>query len=513
MLQAMNNAVSGVQAHMTELDIIGNNVANVNTVAFKASRTVFKEVLAETLRPASGPTSGGMGGVNPFQVGLGVYVGSADPNLAQGSLQATGKATDVAIQGNGYLMASDGSQTYYTRDGSLYLDSAGNLVTSGSGERVLGWTADPNTGKIDTSANITKDSSIKLLPGQTSIAKATSSVEMGGNLDASAATGTVVPGKTINIYDSRGLSHAISVNFVKSSTPGSWFWYADSADRQPATAASITPAGSFAPPSSSTTISVNNTSITVDPTDTAGTLAAKINNAGAGVTATASGGQLSLTSLATGTGNTISVNVPSGYTAADIFGTGYTPADGTGAPLGSGTVVFDVNGKSTTTTQTSSLTLADGNGATNPLNFTLDFSGVGSLAGSTTIAAATQDGLPLGTLDSFSIDKNGVINGLFTNGATKPLAQLALADFRNPGGLENLGNDLWQATSNSGLAQVGEPGAGGAGSISSGFLESSNVDLPTQFSDMIVAERGFQANAKVITTSEDVLQTLIDMKR
>ncbi len=125
MLQAMFNGVSGVQAHKTALDIIGNNVANVNTIAFKANRIVFKDAISQTLRPATQPTQTGIGGTNPFQVGLGVSVGSADPDLRQGSMQPTNKSTDVAIEGNGFLITSDGSQKYYTRDGSFYIDSAG----------------------------------------------------------------------------------------------------------------------------------------------------------------------------------------------------------------------------------------------------------------------------------------------------------------------------------------------------------------------------------------------------
>ncbi|MEI6915272.1 MAG: flagellar hook-basal body complex protein, partial [Armatimonadota bacterium] len=239
MLQAMFNGVSGVQAHKTQLDIIGNNVANVNTVAFKSSRTVFKDVISQTLRTATQPSDSGLGGTNPFQVGLGVTAGAADLVLSQGTLQPTGKSTDVAIEGSGFLLASDGNQKYYTRDGSFYLDSAGNLVTSGSGLHVLGWTADESTGAIDTSLTISQESTIKVLVGQSSIAKETSIVELGGNLNAAADPGDVIP-TGFDVYDTHGSAHRLTVNFTKTSDPGVWRWEATSPDRSTATASSVT---------------------------------------------------------------------------------------------------------------------------------------------------------------------------------------------------------------------------------------------------------------------------------
>ncbi len=517
MLQAMFNGVSGVQAHKTELDIIGNNVANVNTIAFKASRTVFKDVISQTLRSATQPSQSGLGGTNPFQVGLGAYVGAADLILSQGSMQPTGKVTDVAIEGNGFLMASDGNQSYYTRDGSFYLDSAGNLVSTGSGFHVLGWTADTGTGTIDTSKSIDKNSTIKVLVGQTAIAKATANLELGGNLDASTPAGTDARPLSLDVYDSRGVSHQLTLSFTKSTANGTWFWNSTSPDQATATSAVVAPSAAFTAPASTATFTLNHVTISIDSSETSTSLVNKINGSGAGVIASADGsGRITLTSVAKGTGTAPTMSVTgggAGYTLGSIFGASYTNTSGSGSPMGFGTIVFDAYGKPTTTSVDINIPLFHSDGAINPMPITIDFTAMSQLAGDDTVQAARQDGLKLGTLESFSIGKDGIITGRFSNGISQSLAQLAMADFRNSAGLAKAGNNMWLETSNSGLAQVGTPSNGSRGRIAAGFLESSNVDLPTEFTNMIVAQRGFQANARVITTSDEVLQELVQLKR
>lgn len=513
MLQAMFNGVSGVQAHKTQLDVIGNNVANVNTIAFKGSRTVFKDVVSQTIRSSSQPTENGLGGTNPFQIGLGVFVGASDVNMAQGSMQPTGRVTDIAIEGNGFLMATDGIQKYYTRDGSFYLDSAGYLVATGSGFHVLGWHADPETGEINNSDTITEASVIRVLVGQMSIAKGTTEVDFGGNLNASRALGGSVPPKVFDIYDSHGVAHKLSMNFVKSSAPSTFYWYADCPDRVSATSARITPAGNWTAPAATSVIALNHTNVTIQPTDTIHTFVDKINAAGAGVVATTDGTRVTLTSQAKGSDVAITMTPGGGYTMNDIFGAGHTVAAGTGAPIGHGLITFDAFGNPLIRQGAVSITLANPDGAVNPMNIAIDFSRVTMLAGEDTVDASRQDGLALGTLESYSIGKDGIITGRFTNGLSKSLAQLAMADFRNSAGLAKAGNNLWLETSNSGLAQIGPPANGSRGRIASGFLEISNVDLPTEFTNMIIAQRGFQANARLITTSDEVLQELVQLKR
>ncbi|MDO8586195.1 MAG: flagellar hook protein FlgE [Armatimonadota bacterium] len=413
MIQAMYNGVSGLQAHKTLLDVISNNIANINTIGFKSSRMNFREMLSQTIRAAGEAKSAGMGGTNPMQIGLGVGIGSIDVSQVQGSLVSTGKPTDVAVEGNGFVVLGDGQAKYYTRDGSFQLDSNGNLVSASSGMKVLGWTADVITGLIDTTVPIAPTSGIRLPVGQLSVARQTSNVQFGGSLDSRGGTF----GAGIDLYDSLGVPHTVSLTFVKTANDGEWQWDA------------ISP-------------------------DAAG-----------------------------------------------------------GASVGTGLIQFDSLGRSLTASGTLSLSLAAANGAVNPIVATMDFSGIKQLAGDTTLMPTSQDGVSLGTLDSFSIDKTGVISGVFTNGMSQHLGQLALALFSNPGGLSKAADNLLVETSNSGLPQIRQPGAGSLGNLTAGFLESSNVDLATEFANMIVAERGFQANSRIITTSDEILQELVQLKR
>lgn len=414
MLQSMFSGASGLRAHQTEMDVIGNNIANINTTGYKSERVNFSAALSNTLRGAAAPT-GSVGGTDPTQVGLGVSVGSISSLETQGSPQYTGRALDVAIQGDGMLVLNTGTQSVYSRDGALTVDADGTLVSSGNtGYRVMGWNANPNTGTIDTTGAL---SSIQLPLGQWALARQTSSVTYSGNLDATTAAGTPID-TNYNIYDSLGNSHTMKVEFTKSSTTsGAWDWVATCAD---------------------------------------GTM-------GAG-----------------------------------------------------GTINFDTNGKITSGgNPTETLTLANPNGANATLNLNLDFSSMTSLAGDgqSSVSPTNQNGLPLGTLNSYTISSNGTISGTFSNGMTQAIAQIAVANFTNTGGLSKVSGNYFEQSANSGLAQTGVAGIGGKGTISSGYLEMSNVDLSTEFTNMIVAERGFQANSKIVTVSDEMLDNLISMKR
>ena len=416
MIQAMYNGVSGLRAHKTQMDVISDNIANVNTTGYKASRVYFRQVLSQTLRGATGPQAGGVGGTNPMQIGLGTGVGSIETSQLQGSLIATGKPSDVAIEGNGFLMLTDGHATFYTRDGALQLDGSGSLVSSGSGLKLLGWSADPVTGAIDTSVPISPSSVLRLPVGSLAVARQTGNVSYGGNLNGSAQAGESYV-TSVQIYDSLGAPHTLTVTFTKTANAGEWAWEASSPDAAPGT-------------------------------------------------------------------------VP-----------------------GSGTVQFDSSGRATIGTGTVSLVLATNTGAVSPVNATLSFAEVTQLAGETTVSASEQDGLPIGVLQNFTIGRDGIVSGVFSNGMTQFLGQVSLAQFNNPSGLAKSGNNLLTATPNSGVAVIGAPMTGGFGRLSAGFLESSNVDLATEFAEMIVAQRGFQANSRIITTSDELLQELVQLKR
>ena len=415
MIQAMYNGVSGLRAHKTQMDVISNNIANVNTVGFKSSRVNFQEMFSQTIRGASAPKDDGLGGTNPAQIGLGASIGSIDVSQSQGSLQPTGKNTDMAIEGNGFFILGDGQAKFYSRDGSFTLDSAGNLVSAGTGLQVLGWMADAS-GAVYSTAPVTPSSAIRLPIGQMSIAKQTSQLTLGGNLDSKMAVG-VSTSVTAEIYDSLGKAHTMAIEFTKEAGDGEWSWEA---------------------------------------------------------------------------------------TAPDAA---------VGVPVGSGIVNFNSSGGCITGGDSIALTLAASNGAVNPLAVGLDFNSVTQLSGDTTVSPTHQNGLPLGMLDSFTVGKDGIVSGMFTNGMSETVGQIALAQFSNPAGMSKVGNNLLNESGNSGLPQVGEPALGSMGKVVSGFLESSNVDLPTEFANMIVSQRGFQANSRIITTADEILQELVQLKR
>lgn len=417
MIQAMYNGITGLQAHKTEMDVISDNIANVNTVGFKSSRVVFRDMLSQTIRGASAPTPGGIGGTNAMQIGLGTSVGTIDVNLMQGSLLPTGKPTDIAIEGNGYLILGDGVARSYTRDGSLQLDADGSLISASSGMKVLGWMADQSTGVIDDTAPLTAGSAINIPVGKLSIARATENIAFRGNLDGSAEPGAVCT-TTMNVYDSLGVAHKVDFEFTKTAVDGEWTWQATSAD--------------------------------------------------------AAGGTLA----------------------------------------GSGTLQFNSAGQVMNGSAQLSLTLDNPNGATSPLKANISFDPVTQLAGSEApVSVTSQDGLPFGVLQSFLIGRDGTISGRFSNGLSQNLARIALAQFSNPAGLIKPGGNILLESPNSGIPQVGIPTDGGLGGIAPGYLESSNVDLPTEFANMIVAQRGFQANSRIITTSDEMLQELVSLKR
>jgi flagellar hook protein FlgE len=434
MLQALLAGVASVKAQQTRMNVIGNNLANVNTTAYKSARVTFQDMIAQTIQGATLPTSS-KGGTNPKQYGLGVLVGATDVNNEQGSLGATNRPSDMAIQGSGYFMVPSGDGVAYTRDGAFDLDANGDLVQTSTGSRLLGWKAD-SLGKVDTTAPVSKTSALNIPIGRLNAVQATTYTAMKGNLNASAAPAETYTTQ-VRVYDALGGAHDISVVYSNHSTNmaadplapatarSSWDWAAYEGD-------------------AATGLPIGNSSTT-------GNEKLYFDDQGAGVS-----------SLAAGIYNQMTV------------------------PAGS---------------------------SSSPVAINIDFSAIGQLENASQIASTSQDGFPPGSLEGYNIGTDGVITGLFTNGLTRPLGQIALSNFPNPNGLSRVGNNTWRATDNSGTAVVGTAQSGGRGAINSGYLEQSNVDISTEFSDLIITQRGFQANTKIITTVDEMLQDLINMKR
>ena len=425
MMRSMFAGVSGLKAHQVRMDVIGNNIANVNTAGYKASRATFQEMLTQTMQGATAPTQE-RGGTNPKQVGLGVQLGSIDVKHTQGNVQSTGYTTDLAIEGDGFFILQDGDGYVYTRAGMFGLDPGkagtdesgsnqrieGSLVSLVTGQRVMGYLA-------DDSGNIILDPVLKPIEISSSASiepKATTQVNFAGNLDAryDVEKGET---RTIQVFDSLGREHTLIVTLEKTAV-NTWEW-------------SVT-----APEDSNLTVELPpDTELSFD-------LDGRLDSGGVG-------------------------NIQIGF---------------------------------------------QDNSAT-PLSVQVDFSALTQFANDFSAKFSSQDGYASGSLQSFLIDQNGVIVGSFSNGLTRALGQIALAKFANPGGLLRVGSTVFAETPNSGIAQFHLPGMPGYGRIAPSSLEMSNVDLSEEFTEMIITQRGFQANSRIITTSDEMLQELVNLKR
>lgn len=415
MMRSLFSGVSGLRNHQIRMDVIGNNIANVNTVGYKSSRVTFEEAFAQLLQGASRPPGDAnnvSGGVNPVQVGLGMNIGSIDLLFTQGNIEATGVTTDMAIQGDSFFVVSNGTGNVFTRSGNFQLDANGRLVASTNGYIVQG--------KMAVDGVLTDTiQDIKLPFGQKSAARATTLVALAGNLDAEADVGDTRE-TTITVFDAMGARDEVTITFTKAS--GTTWDYA------------------------------------------------------------------------------------------------ITVAEGTVVGGDTGTLTFDNQGRMADPVPSTAFEFTPASGAAN-VSVDIDWGRAGQVSGLSQFAAPStavlkeQDGYTMGDLERFSIDQTGTITGAFTNGVTLTLAQIALADFNNPAGLIRSGDNMYQVSANSGSPVLGFVGEGSQSSVTSGALEMSNVDLAQEFTSMITAQRGFQSNARVITTSDEMLQEVVTLKR
>ncbi|HWM21165.1 MAG TPA: flagellar hook protein FlgE [Ilumatobacteraceae bacterium] len=421
----MSSALSGLRNHQTMLDVVGNDIANVSTVGFKSSTTIFSDVLTQTLQGAAAPANGA-GGTNPAQIGLGSRLVGTVQSFAQGAIQRTGRPTDLAVQGDGFFVVQGNGQQLYTRAGSFTLDAAGNLTTQ-EGMLVQGWQAD-NTGAIDANQAI---GGVQIRVGELQPPNQTELAELGGNLSADSVLGDSFT-ITVTGNDSQGAVVPINLTYTKTG-----------------------PDPLAVPP--------------------------------------VVGDEWTTTATYTVGGTTSAVALTDNVLTFDINGELTAPAD-------------------------HNMNIAGGliPGMPNAITFELGAAGTpGRLtqyAGEATVGVKTQDGAAAGTLQSFNVSQSGMIVGSYSNGRSKAIGQVALAVFTNPEGLERIAG-AWRETANSGLAQVGTAGGGGRGLLSSGTLEMSNVDLAEEFTRLIIAQRGFQGNARVITTADEILGEVVNLVR
>jgi flagellar hook protein FlgE len=561
---ALFTGVSGLDANQTWLNVIGNNVANSNTTAFKSSMVEFSPQFYVTDQQSTAPTTN-FGGTNPNQEGLGTSIESIRKNFSAGNIQATGQNTDMAIDGSGFFVVKGQNQQLYTRNGAFTLNSSDQLVNA-EGDFVQGYGVDSNQ-NIQSGAlqNIT----IPL--GETQIAKATQNATLQGNLDSSgvAATGASVL-LSGNLTTVGGTAAPTSASLMTNlALPASSATPAFTAGET--ITVSGTKGGRTVPPSTFTvgaastvqdfqTFLQQNMGIDTAAPDTpppgvtlqAGTSANTSQLVITGNTGTENALALSGTSITTSTGtsplsfaggtdaagytdNPTGESTFTSFTAYDSLGTPITvnltavleskstagntwrfyadsPNSSTGGfNVGSGTLTFGSDGSLMSSTGTTLSVSRAGTGAVDPMTINLNFGSMTQLSGqSSNQVVSTQDGFAAGTLNTFSVGTDGIINGAYSNGQTRVLGQVALATFNNPLGLQDQGSDLYAAAPASGEPQLGTPGALGSGTLQGSSLEQSNVDLSTEFTNMIVASTGFSAASKVITTSDQLIQELLN---
>jgi flagellar hook protein FlgE len=411
-MPSFSTALSGLDAESQALSVISNNLANLNTTAFKSQSPNFQDLFYQQV--------GSSGDGDPVQIGVGSTIGSISSNFTQGSIESTGVPTDVAIQGNGFLVEDNNGLQAYTRAGDLSIGAGGQLMTSDGGQ-VLGYAA--ANGVISPSQTL---GPLAVASGQISPPNPTGNVQIDMNLDSAGGVGSTFS-TPVTVIDAQGNSHVLTYNFTNTAA-NTWTYQ-----------------------------------ITIPAVDVGKT-----------------GNPVSV-----GTG-TLQFNGSGVLTlpAANVTGIKIT-----GFADGASDLTFNWN-------------LFDSN--KNPL--------VTQVASPSAASSTEQDGYSAGTLSSFNIQGDGTIQGIFSNGQTLALGQIALASFPNVQGLVRNGSNNYLESLASGAANIGAPGTGGRGTISGGSLEQSNVDIATQFAQLILAERGYQANAKTVTTFDEVTQTAINMQ-
>jgi len=549
------------------MDVIGNNIANVNTTAYKSSSMTFSELMSQTTQKASGANATtGVGGTNAKQIGLGVKAGAINTAITtQGSAQSTGNPFDIMITGDNFFVVNNGTENFFTRDGSFYVDGAGNLAMTSTGYNVMGWGVDEETGSIkqDTVSALR----IMSAANMTYPPEATSKAYISGILDENDKDVTSASGKSVNLnfFDARGYSYTAKFTFKQSGEPNTNVYSMELTKLLDSTGAEVDISaldfGNRTQQKMETKVTLNTDAYkwngtvlqTKDGTDVVD-LANVFNPDGSLITpadeAAAQAQQEALDAIAAAYGYegstdeflNLYITSPSNNTVQltmqDLLGnmrsgTGdqVLPADGStitmeGRYFEGTTVVFNkdtgklesVGGSTTNLNINAAFSALGGNFS----DVTIDLSECTNYdnKGTSTIGATSGDldglgtGRRLGDMIGVSIQKDGMIYASYDNGMTKLLGQIATAAFANASGLEKQGDNLYSATLNSGeFDGIGVDITTGGGYMSTGQLEMSNVDLSTEFTDMITTQRGFQANSRIITVSDTLLEELTNLKR
>ncbi len=551
LLNSLFAGVSGLRNHQSMMDVIGNNIANVNTIGFKGSRVTFSDTFNQLIKAGTNPTETS-GGTNTFQAGLGMKINSIDRNWNQGTFERTGIVTDLALQGPGLFVLKSNGENFYSRAGAFIFDADGKLVNPQNGAIVQGKVAN-NDGVVPPGNNledILVDTNLKLP------AVGTSLIKWGGNLksnsemtrseivDQRGNINSALPGPfttTTKIYDEYGEEYSLKLTYTKTANPDEYELSWEVFDKEENSAGTGTMpllqfeddgSGSYVLNAASVAlfdgtnnhinIPLNNIDLTFDATT---------------VTQNASTSTLGASADGNRTPNIVSGSV----TVFDSLGTAHqvtmkftklqdnvwtytssipgTSTDNGQAASATGTITFNADGTldpSNISPNNPQLSFLPKGGA-NPLNIDLDFGsgfgGVTQTSASSVVSALSQNGAASASLSNINIDQYGNIVGIFSNGSSRTLAQILTATFTNLNGLLSVGDNLFTTYANAGEPRIGSMGEETGTTVQSGALEQSNVDLSEEFTKMIVSQRGFQANARVITTADTLLQEITNLVR
>lgn len=463
MMRSLYSGVAGLRTHQTKMDVIGNNISNVNTVGFKASQVLFKDILYQTTQSATGSTANS-GGTNAKQIGLGTTTATISVSQTSGSAQSTNNPYDLMINGSSFFIVNRGGINYFTKVGAFKTDDAGNLVT-GDGDFVMGWQVDP-----DNPNQIRKDTVSALRPEaeefQTAEPELTSKAYLTGNIDATDPNLATEDGvaRTVSIYDNLGYSYTVKLKFTQNAADPSSF------------------------------------DVEIDSIKDS----SNVNILENGYTATIGGGTKVTVKFDADNGKFVSVGGINGQETVQLS---IVPA----ANSGNGDVFRNIN-------DPNNITEDDITGIDVDFHNLTKYSKTGECAFEIHRGSGDKEstgaGRKVGALSDVKIDTSGKIYGVYDNGVTKLLGQIAIANFINPAGLEAIGGSLYQETQASGeFDGIGQDIASAGEKMTQGVLEMSNVDLSQEFTEMIVTQRGFQANSRIITVSDTLIEELVNLKR
>lgn len=498
MMRSLFSGVAGLKTHQTKMDVIGNNIANVNTVAYKSQNVTFQELMYQTTQSASAANAAtGRGGINAKQIGLGVQTGAINANIStSGASQTTGNPFDIQIKGDSFFIVSDGSNNYFTRAGAFYVDGMGNLAMTSNGYTVMGWQEDPNEPGTIIKDTVTP---LKIMSAEnmTSEPEQTTQTYLSGIIDKNSTQLSSTSGLIVNfgIYDSLGYSYI--AKFAAKD-----YVVTDSTTNPPTT--EKLPEGIYSFEA-------------VDLVDSNG-YSLMYDSSKPGYEKTgydAEGGPAEgITLPSSDWPKELSIDLSNSYAATKL------------SPAISGCISYDtVTGKSLDLDDQKNdlefkITIGKIDAFKDPITLKTGTSTMYDNKGTSTIKGNSGDyngnwaGRKVGEMSGVAIGQDGKITATYDNGTSKLLGQIAVANFSNPSGLEKKGDNLYQSTPNSGAFDgIGEDITAGSGAMSTGVLEMSNVDLSAEFTDMITTQRGFQANSRIITVSDSMLEELTNLKR